>query len=63
MVRAEAEPIKLVVRGDVVIAEVQPVSPVKNTPRPFGLASGEFAVPDDFDEPLPNEVIGLFEGA
>jgi hypothetical protein len=30
--------------------------------RPFGLAAGEFAVPDDFDAPLPDEIVELFEG-
>ena len=29
--------------------------------RPFGLAAGEFAVPDDFDAPLSEEVLRLFE--
>ena len=28
--------------------------------RPFGLAAGEFTVPDDFDAPLPDEVQALF---
>jgi hypothetical protein len=31
--------------------------------RPFGLCAGEFVVPDDFDAPLPAEVLELFEGA
>jgi hypothetical protein len=30
-------------------------------PRPFGLAAGEFVVPDDFDEPLPEDVLRDFE--
>jgi hypothetical protein len=30
--------------------------------RPFGLCAGEFEVPDDFDAPLPDEVLSLFEG-
>lgn len=29
--------------------------------RPHGLASGEFTVPDDFDEPLPDEILDSFE--
>lgn len=28
--------------------------------RPFGLCAGEFTVPDDFNEPLHDEVIDLF---
>ena len=31
--------------------------------RPFGLCKGEFSVPDDFDEPLPDAVLDDFEGA
>lgn len=29
--------------------------------RPFGLAKGEFTVPDDFDAPLPEDVLANFE--
>ncbi len=32
------------------------------TLRPSGLAEGEFVVPDDFDDPLPDELQRLFEG-
>jgi hypothetical protein len=31
--------------------------------RPFGLCEGEFVVPDDFDAPLPTEILDAFEGA
>jgi len=31
--------------------------------RPFGLCAGEFTVPDDFDEPLPENIIQEFEGS
>ena len=31
-------------------------------PRPFGLCAGEFTVPNDFDEPLPEEILSAFEG-
>lgn len=30
--------------------------------RPFGLAAGEFVAPDDFDDPLPEEILREFEG-
>jgi antitoxin (DNA-binding transcriptional repressor) of toxin-antitoxin stability system len=53
----------LIVRGDIAIAEIQPLSPAGHPPRPFGLAAGEFTVPDDFDQPLPDEMVKLFEGA
>ncbi len=32
------------------------------TLRPVGLAAGEFVVPDDFDGPLPDELLDAFEG-
>lgn len=31
-------------------------------PRPIGLAKDQFTVPDDFDAPLPEEVLQTFEG-
>lgn len=31
-------------------------------PRPIGLATGQFAVPDDFNAPLPENVLRTFEG-
>jgi len=30
-------------------------------PRPIGLAKGHFTVPDDFNAPLPEEVLRTFE--
>lgn len=30
--------------------------------RPFGLYAGQFTVPDDFDDPLPEEILRSFEG-
>ena len=30
--------------------------------RPFGLCAGEFTVPDDFDAPLPEDILKSFEG-
>ena len=29
--------------------------------RPFGLAAGEFVVPEDFDAELPEEILAAFE--
>jgi hypothetical protein len=31
-------------------------------PRPSGLAKGQFSVPDDFNSPLPDDVLEAFEG-
>ena len=30
--------------------------------RPIGLAKGQFTVPDDFNAPLPDDVLQMFEG-
>ncbi len=32
------------------------------TPRRRGLLEGKFKVPDDFDAPLPEDILDLFEG-
>ena len=56
------------------LKNIQPSEPLKNqnwpkavTPkhkkqRPFGLCAGEFVVPEDFDAPLPEEILKAFEG-
>ncbi|HKV41481.1 MAG TPA: type II toxin-antitoxin system Phd/YefM family antitoxin [Blastocatellia bacterium] len=44
------------------VAEVKPISSSARIARPFGLCGGAFTVPDDFDEPLPEEVLQDFEG-
>lgn len=43
-------------------SELQPIQPTSGSPRPFGLCAGQFIVPDDFDAPLPEDVIPDFEG-
>jgi antitoxin (DNA-binding transcriptional repressor) of toxin-antitoxin stability system len=44
------------------VAELRPVAVPSPDPRPFGLAAGTFVVPDDFDAPLPDDVLREFEG-
>ncbi|MEH2159893.1 MAG: type II toxin-antitoxin system prevent-host-death family antitoxin [Nostoc sp.] len=44
------------------IAEIKPVSPIYQQIRPYGLCAREFIVPDDFDSPLPEEILNSFEG-
>lgn len=31
-------------------------------PRPYGLCKGDFTVPQEFDAPLPEDLIASFEG-
>jgi prevent-host-death family protein len=62
--------VKLVERGEVIVlarrnqpvAEIRPLPRRPGRPRPFGLCKGEFQVPKDFDDPLPESVLQDFEG-
>jgi antitoxin (DNA-binding transcriptional repressor) of toxin-antitoxin stability system len=64
--KAEAGETILVTRADQPVAEIRPVdgrtAGKSASLRPWGLAAGEFRVPDDFDAPLPTEVLDAFEG-
>ncbi|WP_165074492.1 type II toxin-antitoxin system Phd/YefM family antitoxin [Paludisphaera rhizosphaerae] len=61
--RVEAGERLVISRGGRPVAELRPidVSPTPRGPRPFGLAAGEFTVPDDFDDPLPEDLLRAFE--
>lgn len=52
----------VILQAEKAIAELRPISSSRKQLRPFGLCSGEFSVPDDFDEPLPEEILSAFEG-
>ena len=60
--RAAAGESILITRNNHPVVELRPVAAPCPTPRPFGLAAGEFVVPDDFDTPLPEEILKSFEG-
>ena len=53
---AEALPEKAT--GLLTILDPAPLS----QPRPSGLAKGQFTVPEDFNAPLPEDVLQTFEG-
>ncbi len=44
------------------LAEIEPVKQGDSKVRPYGLCDGDFTVPDDFDAPLPEDIIKEFEG-
>ena len=52
----------LVVRDGCVVAELSPIQPTHVPTRPRGRCAGLFRVPDDFDAPLPEEILRGFEG-
>jgi antitoxin (DNA-binding transcriptional repressor) of toxin-antitoxin stability system len=61
--RVEAGEAFVVVRGERALAEVRPLAAVTEQPRPFGLCAGQFTVPADFDQPLPDDLLKEFEGS
>jgi antitoxin (DNA-binding transcriptional repressor) of toxin-antitoxin stability system len=60
--RVESGETFVVVRAERPVAEIKPVGLLEVSLRPFGLCAGEFTVPDDFDAPLPEEILEGFEG-
>ena len=52
----------VIVQADKPIAELKPITTSRQL-RPFGLCAGEFTIPDDFDAPLPEEILKAFEGS
>jgi antitoxin (DNA-binding transcriptional repressor) of toxin-antitoxin stability system len=60
--RVEEGETLVVIRDEQPVAEIKPVAPTARQPRPFGLCAGQFAVPEDFDRPLPEDILKEFEG-
>jgi antitoxin (DNA-binding transcriptional repressor) of toxin-antitoxin stability system len=52
----ESGEVLVIVRANQPIAELRPISRSQQL-RPFGLCAGEFTVPDDFDAPLPEDLL------
>jgi len=61
--RVEAGETVIIMRTGKPIAELKPVAAPAEAWRPFGLCAGEFRVPEDFDAPLPEDILKAFEGA
>ena len=59
--QVEAGETLVIVRSETPIAELRPIASRKQL-RPFGLCAGEFIVPNDFDTPLPEDLLSAFEG-
>lgn len=59
--QVEAGETIVIVRADKPVAELRPIASSQQS-RPFGLCAGEFTVPDDFDAPLPEDILSAFEG-
>ena len=62
LTQVEAGETLVIVRSNQPIAELRPIAHANKQLRPFGLCAGEFVVPDDFDAPLPEDILSAFEG-
>lgn len=62
LVRLEQGETILLCRRNVPIAEIRPLAPERQAPRPVGLARGKISVPPAFFEPLPEDILVGFEG-
>lgn len=60
--RIEAGETLVIVKAGKPVAEIKPIPSTSRKPRPFGLCVGDFIVPEDFDVPLPENIIADFEG-
>lgn len=64
--RVRAGETLVVTEADSPLAEIKPIMAASSGGqhlRPFGLCAGEFTVPDDFDSPLPEDILQEFERA
>ncbi len=60
--QVEAVETLVIISSNQPIAEVRPIAHGSKQLRPSGLCAGEFVVPDDFDAPLPEDILSAFEG-
>jgi prevent-host-death family protein len=60
--RVEAGEEIVISRNGRPVARLCPLEPVKRNTVKFGLLKGKIEVPDDFDAPLPDDLLDLFEG-
>ncbi|MFN5514243.1 MAG: type II toxin-antitoxin system Phd/YefM family antitoxin [Cyanobacteriota bacterium] len=51
----------ILTQADQPIAEIKPITTKTKKRRPIGLCQGEFIVPDNFNDPLPEDIIKLFD--
>jgi antitoxin (DNA-binding transcriptional repressor) of toxin-antitoxin stability system len=55
--RVEVGETLVVFHDEQAVAEIKLIAPMPLQPRPFGLCAGQFTVPDDFDQPLPEDIL------
>ena len=60
LARLEGGEVIVLCRRNVPIAEIRAI-PKQKSPRPYGLAAGEFEIPEEFHAPLPADLIEAFD--
>jgi prevent-host-death family protein len=60
--QAHAGATVVIAKSGTPMARLVPLSDAPKRKVAFGLMKGEFEIPPDFDAPLPDELLGLFEG-
>ncbi len=61
--RLKAGEALVVVEGERVLAQVQPLAPARSALRPYGLCAGQFTVPPEFNQALPSGILQELEGS
>lgn len=60
--RVEAGEEIVIARAGRPVARLTPIATKDQSPRTLGLLGGRYTIPDDFNDPLPDETQALFEG-
>ena len=53
----------LILKGQKPMGEFRPLPPPTPALRPYGLCAGDFIVPEDFNQSLPEDIIREYEGS
>ncbi len=62
MKRVEDGETFIVTRNRKPVAQLGQITLPEGQSRPVGLYAGQFVVPDDFNDPLPEDMLLLYEG-
>lgn len=60
--QAEAGETVIICKRNKPVAEIRAIPQPQKKPRPIGLLTGQFSVPESFLEPLPDEITAAFKG-
>lgn len=53
----------VILKGQKLLGEFRPLHAPAPMVRPYGLCTGDFVVPEDFNQSLPEDIIRDYEGA